>query len=235
MHTLVNVIQQAQEHFNQTLISHGIDRNGLSQEEYQRFLSLKFHLTKDVQRHIFAVASHCDMAHRRCLRDFLCKFANEEELHYLLAKRDLDNMGLVPLTIPFDVKLWKCYFDRQVAERPFVRLGATAVLENIAATSGDVVRAALQKSNFANPKTTSFIITHLHEDMPHGDQILAIIEGSNLSEKHWHDLIEGAQECSVFYMRFLQWIFHGQASNTWNTAANRQARDPHTPPSVQVV
>ena len=64
----------------------------------------------------------------RKLRDFLYRFALEEEPHYRVA---LDELGEPPLPCPMDVSEWWAMFDRLVDEHPFTRLGATCVLENI--------------------------------------------------------------------------------------------------------
>src|SRR5690606_16063508 len=105
--------------------------DGLPLEAYRRYLSMQYHLTKGVQRHFMICASHPDFAHRPKLREFLFHFAEEEELHFKVAEKDLENLGSRPLPIPLDTRIWWAFFDTQVYERPLVRLGATCILENI--------------------------------------------------------------------------------------------------------
>jgi hypothetical protein len=92
-----------------------------------------------------------DLARKKALRKFLFDFANEEELHYLVAAGDLARMGLPILAEPFDVTLWHAYFRSIVDERPFIRLGAACVLENLA---GGEARAETRAA-LAAPKSRS--------------------------------------------------------------------------------
>lgn len=93
-------------------------------DQYIRYLSFQYHLTRDVQRCFMAIATHPDLARRRTLREFLLHSANEEELHSLVAANDLRRLGMEPLPVPFDVALWRDCFGTVVADRPFVHLGA---------------------------------------------------------------------------------------------------------------
>jgi hypothetical protein len=174
-------------------------------DQYIRYLSFQYHLTKDVQRYFLAISAHSDLARRRPLREFLYRFANEEELHYLVAANDLAKLGLRPLPMPFDVELWHSYFTRVVVDRPFVRLGAAAVLENISDGSAkDWVKKALQ-GDFLTRDNTKFLILHQHEVLPHGNQILTAIEEGDLESRHFGDLIEGARKGTVLYLRMAEW------------------------------
>src|SRR5689334_772766 len=95
-------INDAQERFAGLLKSYLVD-HPTTIDQYIRYLSFQYHLTKDVQRYFLAIAAHGDLSRRRSLREFLCRFANEEELHYLVAANDLARLGLRPLPMPFDV------------------------------------------------------------------------------------------------------------------------------------
>src|SRR5689334_3018490 len=111
-------IEFAQTAFRNMLIAAGND-GGLTTDRYTRFLSMQHHLTKGVQRHFLIAASHPDLARRRKLRGFLVRFANEEELHFEIARQDLDRMEAPLLPRPFDVALWWAYFDSIIDTRPF--------------------------------------------------------------------------------------------------------------------
>ncbi|GBD49572.1 hypothetical protein [Methylopila sp. Yamaguchi] len=80
-------------------------------DQYIRYLSFQYHLTRGVQRYFLSAAAHPDLARRRRLRAFLVDFASEEELHYLVAASDLLQFGLKPLPVSFDVELWHAYFE----------------------------------------------------------------------------------------------------------------------------
>jgi hypothetical protein len=185
---------------------------GLSRERYVRYLSMQHHLTNGVQRHFFAAASHPDLAHRRQLRRFLVEFANEEELHYQIAAKDLEALGVEPLPPPLDVKLWWAYFDKVVHDRPFLRLGATCILENIAGTAGDVITRLFAAAPYLTPRNTRFFTIHRHDEtLPHGDQILAALEAAGLDPRHFDDLQEGAETGLTIYLRLARWSLKAAA------------------------
>ena len=161
-----------------------------------------------------AIAAHPDLARRRTLGEFLFHFANEEELHYLVAANDLHKLGMRPLPMPFDVELWHHYFRTVVVDRPFVRLGAATILENI---SDGVAREWVRKAlvgEFLTRDNTKFLVLHQHETLPHGDQILGSIESGGLEPRHYRDLIEGARKGTVLHLRMAEWAIrpHGLAS-----------------------
>lgn len=197
-------IIDAQERFAALLKSY-LQDHPTTIDQYIRYLSFQYHLTKDVQRYFLAIAAHSDMARRRSLREFLYHFANEEELHYLVAANDLAKLGLRPMPMPFDVELWHTYFTKVVVDRPFVRLGAAAILENISdGVAREWVRKALQ-GPFLTRDNTKFLVLHQHETLPHGHQILSAIEDGHLESRHYADLNEGARKGTVLYLRMAEW------------------------------
>lgn len=201
--TLIEV-ERAKQIFNrdlQLLMQHG----GMTQAVYIRYLSFQYHLTKGVQRPFLTAAAHPSMTGRRSLRDFLYRFALEEEPHFEVARHDLENMGQLPLPCPLDVKLWWAYFDQVVQVRPFVRLGATCVLENLGAGAGAVGHRLLDEAPFLNEKNTRFMQIHFHEELPHGDQIIAALKAVELSEEELLDLQEGARTGAILYLRMARW------------------------------
>ncbi len=201
---LYSCIAEAQERFAALLKSYLLDHQ-TTVDQYIRYLSFQYHLTKDVQRYFLTIAAHPDLARRRALREFLYRFANEEELHYLVAASDLAKLGMRPLPVPFDVELWHRYFTDVVVDRPFVRLGAAAILENISdGPAREWVRKALQGS-FLTRDNTKFLVLHQHEVLPHGNQILAAVEDGGLEPRHFADLIEGARKGTVLYLRMAEW------------------------------
>ena len=198
------VIVDAQNRFG-SLLSSYLERHDTTPDQYIRYLSFQYHLTKGVQRYFMAIAAHPDLARRRKLRHFLTNFANEEELHYLVAANDIDRLGLQPLPMPFDVELWHAYFTSIVTERPFVRLGAATVLENISdGNAKPWVKKALQ-GPYLNRQNTKFLVLHQHEALPHGEQIMEAIANGGLEERHFDDLVEGAKKGAVLYLRMAEW------------------------------
>jgi len=197
-------IAGAQALFAQLLES-ALRTGPVSVEQYCRYLSMQYHLTKDVQAYFFAVAANCALAKRRKLRRFLSEFANEEELHYLVAANDLLAFNRRPHAEPFDVTLWHAYFRSVVGTRPFLRLGAAAILENLSAgVAREPARRALS-APFMTRENTKFLVLHQHETNPHGEQILAALEAETFSDAELNDLFLGAKHGTILYMRMAKW------------------------------
>ncbi|OED36821.1 hypothetical protein AB833_25775 [Chromatiales bacterium (ex Bugula neritina AB1)] len=174
-------------------------------ESYQRYLTFQYHMTKGVQRYFFRVAASPKLARKRKLRKFFTSFANEEELHYLVAASDLRALDLEILPEPFDVSLWHAYFNSVVDERPFIRIGAALILENIAdGCAKPAVKQALS-ADFMNRDNTKFLVLHQHETLPHGDQLVEAVTSASLSDEDLEDLILGARQGTVFYLRMVDW------------------------------
>ena len=208
MNEVERIIANAQQRFREQLLAVEAT-GGLTIERYTRFLSMQFHLTNGVQKHFLRCAANSSMLGRKSLRKFLVSFAEEEEQHYLIAKRDLDNLGVELLPCPLDVALWWTYFDHLVDARPFVRLGATTILENISKGNNEIIRRLLGAATYLNPRNTRFVVIHQHEDLPHGDQILQVLAGADLSALDCRDLEEGADTGMIFYLRFFSWVASG--------------------------
>ncbi|WP_416667684.1 hypothetical protein [Egbenema bharatensis] len=179
---------------------------GFTLDQYVRYLTTQFYLTKDVQRHFFTIASHSSLVDKPKLRQFLVSFGLEEEPHYRIAYKDLENLGQELLPMPIDVKIWWMYFDSILLSRPFVRLGATCILENLGAGSKDVTRRLLHHAPFITERTSRFIEIHMHEELPHGQQVLAALEQSNLTPSQLADLEEGARAGALLYLRMVDWM-----------------------------
>ena len=91
------------------------------------------------------------------------------------------------------------------------RLGATAVLENIGNYASPQIKQMLSNTNFINHSNTSFIQVHMHEELPHGDQILEALSQENFSDKHMSQLVEGARRARWLYSSTIfDWILNGE-------------------------
>jgi hypothetical protein len=209
MNKVIENIKKAQELFRSRM-QWFKEKGGITEEFYVRLLSMEYHLTNGVQRHFLGVAAHPSMAKKKALRKFLFDFANEEELHYLIAKKDLENMGREPYECTIDIQLWKSYFDSIIQEKPFLRLGGTCILENITAGARDLTRDLLKSAKFLNEKNTRFVVIHQHtEDVPHGDQIIEALTNAKLSDQEMSDLIEGCRISTILFMRMIDWCISG--------------------------
>lgn len=206
-----DVIRSSQDELR-TRFTAVLENGGISKEQYVRFLSMQYHLTRGVQKHFMAIAASSEIGkNRKRLRTWLLNFAQEEEFHFQIALNDLKNLGASLADCPLDIKLWWSYFDKVVHERPLVRLGATCVLENIADGSSDVIAKLIQGSSFLKPENLKFLIIHQHgPNLAHGDQILEALSEADLNDSEWKDVLEGAQTASVFYLRFVHWVITGK-------------------------
>lgn len=199
----------------------------MTREMYLRYLSFQYHLTKGVQRHFLKVAGHPRLARKNLLREFLFKFGLEEEPHYKVAEVDLQRMGEAPRPCPLDVSLWWSYFDQIVEQRPFVRLGATCVLENLGGGAAALGHHLLDSAPFLNKSNTRFITIHFHEILPHGDQILNALESAALDAEDIQELVEGANIGSIMYLRLAMWAM-GQdelTSTLFNSSSSLKRMD----------
>lgn len=200
-------IETAQALFARVLID-AMARGPITVDQYCSYLSMQYHLAKDVQTYFFTIAAHASLGKRRRLRRFLCEFANEEELHYLVAGNDLMAFGRIPCAEPIDVMLWHYYYRSVVASRPFQRLGAAAILENV---SGGVARSPSNKAlsaPFLSKENTKFLVLHQHETVPHGQQILEALDAEVLSVEELDDLLLGAKRATVLYVRMAAWALN---------------------------
>lgn len=205
MQEIINTIAKSQSIFRQKLQL--TEKNGgLTLERYSRYLSMQYHLTCNVQRHFFAIASHSSLSNKPRLREFLIAFGIEEEPHYRIAQKDLENLSQELLPIPLDVKLWWAYFDSIIDSHPFVRLGATCILENLGSGGSDIVKRFLANANFINERNSRFIQIHLHEELPHGNQVVDALKKAELSPEILKDLTEGAETGAILYLRMLDWV-----------------------------
>lgn len=211
MKKVEKVLAEAQTLLSQMLISAIKRDKSIQVEPYVRFLSMQYHMTMNVQKDMFGVASSPALAKHRKLRDFLYKFGLEEEPHYLLAKKDLKDLGFEPLPIPLDVKLWKGYFSRVCSEQPFIRIGGTCVLESIGTGVADVIHGVLKDSTSSINRSSRFLRIHLHTDegFNHGEQVMEALEISKLSPAEWQQIEVGAKEAKVMYLRMMYWVLNG--------------------------
>lgn len=185
---------------------------GLQRDQYARYLSFQHHLTNGVQRHFFAIAAHPSLADRRPLREFLFRFGLEEEPHYRVAAADLRALGAELLPPPIEVELWWSYFDRIVPTRPFLRLGATAVLENLGPGTANESQQLLRGAPFLTPATTRFLVIHRHEVLPHGDEVMAAIAAADPDAAELADLVHGAAVGAKLYLGMMEWALAAEAN-----------------------
>lgn len=202
-------VEKANIHFAEKL-SNNFDK-GLQKEQYVRYLQMQYHLTKGVQETFLALASHPETRAYKKLRPFLINFAFEEEMHYKLAEKDLRNTDAEIGEMPFLVELWWAYQKQAIAIKPLERLGATAVLENVGNYAAPIIKDLMAAAPFISNKNTTFTQVHMHEALPHGDQILDSLAAEDFTEKHQAQLIAGAEKATWLYASCIyDWIISGE-------------------------
>ncbi|AWV97897.1 hypothetical protein [Arcticibacterium luteifluviistationis] len=188
--------------------------NGLQKEQYIRYLQMQYHLTKGVQETFLALAAHPETRAYKKLRPFLINFAYEEEMHFKLAEKDLKNLGAKTGEIPFLVEVWWAYQRQAVATKPLERLGATAVLENVGNFAAPIIKELMGSASFISKKNTTFTQVHMHEALPHGDQILDSLANENFITLHQKQLLDGAERATWLYASCIyDWIISGSLIN----------------------
>lgn len=185
--------------------------NGLEREQYIRYLQIQYHLTKGVQNTFLVMAAHEDTRAYKKLRPFLVNFGYEEEMHYKLAEKDLKELGSDTGEMPFVVELWWAYQKAILPLKPMERLGATAILENIGNYAAPIIKELFAEADFITKKNSSFTQVHMHEELPHGDQILDILSREHFSEQHQRQILEGASRATWLYASTIyDWIITGK-------------------------
>ena len=207
---VLDVVDVAKVRFERLLLDLG-ESGGLTLEQYRRYLVFQCHLTRNVQRAFLAVAAHPSLADRRPLREFLFNFALEEEPHSAIAREDLRALGFSESESPLDVRLWWAFFREAIETAPFLRLGATCVLENLGAGAGHTGKVLLSSAPFVNQHNSRFIQIHFHEALPHGDQILHALDAVPLAASEVAELTQGAADGALMYLRMARWALGADA------------------------
>ncbi|WP_341226191.1 hypothetical protein [uncultured Arcticibacterium sp.] len=188
--------------------------NGLQKEQYVRYLQMQYHLTKGVQETFLSLAAHPDSRAYKKLRPFLINFAYEEEMHFKLAEKDLKYLGVQTGEIPFLVEVWWAYQRQAIINKPLERLGATAVLENVGNFAAPIIKDLMSSASFISKKNTTFTQVHMHEALPHGDQILDALTNESFSTLHQKQLLDGAERATWLYASCIyDWIISGSLIN----------------------
>lgn len=195
-------IRRSQDTLND-LLDWIANSGGFTRERYVRFLNMQYHLVRNVQSHFYAVAGNARLMNYKGLREFLVRFAHEEELHYLLAQKDLEHLGEPLQECPKEVVVWRRFYESTMEEYPFWRLGATVILENIAGAS-DAKIVGLMAQPFINPKTSVFLTVHRHRELNHGDQVLEAFASAKLSAADLSELEYGAELSVDLYTSILE-------------------------------
>lgn len=178
--------------------------SGISKMAYTQYLSDQAFMVRDVCPQMLAVASSPELAGRNSLRRFLIELALEEEAHHEIARTDLQSLDVEVRPPSLDARLWHLYSSALATSKPFQRLGVSVVLENSGAVVGSVVRTILAESPFLNAGNTKFVRAHLHDDIPHGEQLLRALDDGELDNSEIRTLETGIEDAGTMLARLLQ-------------------------------
>ena len=215
----------SQQRFADLIHANAGPAGALDLDQYVRYLSMQYHIANDVQRHFFVAAAHRDLSPRRALRQFLVTFANEEELRYLIAARDLLELGETPLPAPLDVDLFHAYFDANVASRPFLRIGAACILENVTAGAARPILRLALTAPFLHAGNSRFLTAHQQETVSRGARLLDALCAADLEPHQIADLDEGARVGTVFHLRLAEWALCSRAGSRLADRTPRRLND----------
>jgi hypothetical protein len=176
----------------------------ISRDAYIQFLSDQAYMVHDVCGQMLSIASHPSMFRRPLLRRFLIEFGLEEETHHRVAESDIRQLGGEPAKPSLDAKLWFMYFASLAQEEPIRRIGASIVLESIGNEIGPLVQSIFAKATFLGDSSTRFVRAHLHEDVPHGDQLLEALGSSDWTSEEIAELTDGIAEAGILLGRLIQ-------------------------------
>lgn len=79
------------------------------------------------------------------------------------------------------------------------------LLENLGAGAGELGHRLLDEAPSLTECNTRFLQIHFHEELPHGDQIIAALKSVPLSEHEKADVLEGTQTGAILYLRMARW------------------------------
>lgn len=209
MKEITEIINESNEYYNNRLLE-VIQNGGITHEQYVGYLRMQYHLTKGVQKPFLSIAAHEKTRPYKKLRDFLVRFAYEEEMHFRLAEKDLQKLNEKTGDIPLDVTLWWSYYNQAIVENPFVRLGSTCILENIGKGTHNTIKLLMSKASFLNNQNTTFLRVHMHEELPHGDQVVEALRTAKLKDADYADLVKGTKIGFVLYSRMIHWALTGK-------------------------
>ncbi|MBS0367471.1 MAG: hypothetical protein JSR67_16775 [Proteobacteria bacterium] len=179
----------------------------ITKDAYIQYLSDQAYMVHDVCRQMLGVAAHKTMLRRPRLRKFLIDFGLEEETHHRVAEADIRHLGGELQPPSLDAKLWFMYFASLVRDEPFRRIGASIVLENSGKEIGPLVQRIFAKATFLNDSSTRFVRAHLHDDVPHGDQLLEALGASKWTADELRQLTSGIEDAGILLARLIRSTF----------------------------
>jgi len=170
---------------------------------YKNFLVTMYHYTRYAEDQLLHASNLCKDAE---LKAYFYQMSREERGHYLLAKRDYEELGgnveesIAPPFIKDFSEFWYGLGTRNVNE--FV--GAMYVFENVATLVAKDVIDMMQRLQLTR-RQSRWLRVHLEADVGHGEEAMEVCR------KYVSDdpkaLLEAAQEAAVQWMTVFRHAF----------------------------
>ena len=78
-----------------------------------------------------------------------------------------------------------------------------------------LIKELFASADFITQQNTTFTRIHMHEELPHGDQIMEVLSGENFSELHQKQILEGAAKATWLYAdQVYNWIITGKLTSS---------------------
>jgi hypothetical protein len=181
-------------------------KNGsINIDNYYRYLTMQYYLVKDVQVHFFRSAAHPALRHYVELRQFLINFAFAEEPGYEAARSDLEAMGKPVADCPLDMALWRLFFSAVIDAAPFVRLGATCLLQSLGEVASRHLQPLLMQSTFFSESNTKFLMLNFETQPSKVATLFDTISETNITSSEVRDLELGAKIGATLILRQMHW------------------------------
>lgn len=172
-------------------------------EVYKHFLLTMYHYTRDAEKQLKFARDKCKESE---LYDYFEEMAREERGHYLLAKRDYEELGgnVEKSVEPRSVEQFRNYWYNLGKENSNEFLGAMYVFENVATRVGRDVIAMMERLNLTK-RQSRWLRVHLEADVGHGDEAEKMCQ--KYLAKNPQAMLRAAQEGAAEWMAVFRYAF----------------------------
>jgi hypothetical protein len=180
-----------------------LTQNTLTISDYHKLLLTIFHQVQE-SAGTFSLAAGFLPAERFEARSYLMQHAEEEKLHWQWVLTDLTNTGYEgpnpTSALPKPATAAYISFNYYTAMRfPIGRLAIAATLESIGARYGGESARLLMTQLKLNRDQVRFFDGHGDTDIGHTEDILAVLERSELSSEEWVRMCHTAEVAGSLY------------------------------------
>ena len=189
---------------------------------YHRFLSFHYHLSHAAYGAFVRVADCPRISELPRFRRFLKTFAASQKMHHTATAVDLRALGLSILPRTFDVALWHGSLDTVAEERPFVRIGAAVIMENLPDRIVGRELASARETDISQRENRDLLLVlHLLDTRGSGGRLLEALAEAPLTPQDLSELLLGAKLGTALYLRMIDWALERDAITEANPTSSR--------------